>query len=427
VTLTNGDIGFQNFVYNGYDYGSFFEGEYSLAYPINVDLMWAYLPIFKTTSTEGFRVGGYAPRELGSSLNDYDGTEDKSAVYAMVTLTLGDQLSLLPGVRYQNLTTTYSATRGIMLPGDRFQGGDTTVTRSHGYWLPMVHFRYTPFDWLQCHVAYTNTLNYPDHSAITPRYLIGTGFITYNNHRLKPATSENIDVVLAVHSNTIGLLTIDGFKKRVKDLIFFSKQYKTDLSEYPDLPVSSGALYEFNTYINNPIPVDVYGVEAEWQTHFWYLPQPLNGLVLNINYTHIFSEATYPRSQVTAFYDDDGNYSLTSLDTFYTTRMLNQPNDILNLTLGYDYMGFSARVSMLYQDNVFKMPDFWMQHRINSAAYTRWDLSVKQDLPWLGIQLFFNMNNITGENELDVNQRTGLPANVKRYGMSADLGLSVSL
>jgi TonB-dependent receptor len=427
VTLTNGDIGFQNFVYNGYEYGNFFDGEYALAYPINVDLMWAYLPIFKRTFAEGSSVSGYQPRLLGSSLNDYDGTEDKSAGYAMVTLTLGDHLSLLPGVRYQNLTTTYSATRGVMLPGDKFQGGDTTVTQTHGYWLPMVHLRYSPLDWLQLHVAYTNTLNYPDHSAITPRYLIGNGFITYNNHRLKPATSENFDVVLTLHSNTIGLLTIDGFRKRVRDLIFFSKQYVTDLSPYPDLPPIGGSLYEFNTYINNPFTVDVYGVETEWQTHFWYLPRPLDGLVLNINYTHIFSEASYPKTERLVTYDEEGNAAYTTQDKPYTTRMLNQPNDIVNLTLGYDVMGFSARVSMLYQDNVFKLADFWMQNRVNSAPYTRWDLSVKQDLPWLGIQLFFNMNNITGESDVDVNQKTGFPANAKRYGMSADLGLSISL
>ena len=64
---------------------------------------------------------------------------------------------------------------------------------------------------------------------------------------------------------------------------------------------------------------------------------------------------------------------------------------------------------MLYQDNIFKRPDFWMQQRINSATFTRWDLSVKQDLPWLGLQLFFNISNITGEDDVDVNQKNRLP------------------
>ncbi|MGA9119938.1 MAG: TonB-dependent receptor [Bacteroidota bacterium] len=425
LTLYNGNISFLNFVYDGYSYGNFLNGDYTLPYPINVDLMWKLLPVAKATPQLGAR-GGYQPNDLGSILNDYNGTENKSAAYAMMTFNIGDQITVLPGVRYQNLTTTYMGYRGVVAPGG-FVGKDTTVTEVHGYWLPMVHVRYSPMEWLQLHFAYTNTLNYPDYSVITPRYLIGNGFISYNNFRIKPATSENFDLVAALHSNEIGLLTLDGFKKRIKNLIFFSKEYRTNLSDYPDLPPIGRVLYEFNTYINNPIPIDVYGIETEWQTHFWYLPQPFTGLVLNINYTHIFSQADYPKSVVNTVYNPDGSFTQVITDTTYTTRLLNQPNDIVNLTVGYDYEGFSARVSFLFQDNIFKNPDFWMQNRVNSAKYSRWDLSVRQQLPWFGIQFFFNLNNITGEDELDVNQKTGFPAYEQRYGMSANLGLGIRL
>ena len=107
--------------------------------------------------------------------------------------------------------------------------------------------------------------------------------------------------------------------------------------------------------------------------------------------------------------------------------MLNQPNDILNFALGFDYGGFSGRLSLIYQDNIFKRPDFWKQQRINSDVYTRWDLSVKQRLPWYGIQIFLNLNNITGEEDVDVNQKNTFPASRERYGMTMDLGLRVVL
>jgi hypothetical protein len=68
-----------------------------------------------------------------------------------------------------------------------------------------------------------------------------------------------------------------------------------------------------------------------------------------------------------------------------------------------------------------------MQQRVNSAKFTRWDLSVKQDLPWFGMQLFFDLRNITGENDLDVNQKNGYPASEQRYGMSADAGVLIRL
>lgn len=65
--------------------------------------------------------------------------------------------------------------------------------------------------------------------------------------------------------------------------------------------------------------------------------------------------------------------------------------------------------------------------RMLQLGATRWDLSLKQDLPWLGMQLYLFLNNITGQRETDVNQKTLLPATIQLYGMSADLGLRLRL
>jgi TonB-dependent receptor len=410
-------LGLVNFTNDSYKYGEFLNGDYMLGYPMNVNLMWSLLPIAKVTSSlEGYRVN-----KLGSLINDYSGYENKSAAYAMITLDYGPTISVVPGFRYQNLSTQYTAPRGLAVP-QGFQGGDTTVSHSHGFFLPMVHARYRPFEWMQIHFAYTQTLNYPDYSTLTPRYLISQSTIDYNNHAITPAVSDNLDLVVSFVNNEIGLLSVSGFKKKIKDLIFFTHTYETNLSKYPDLPQGGNALYTFNTYINNPRVIDLYGIETEWQTHFWYLPKPFDGLVLNVNYTHIFSEASYPKTNVYTTYDDEGNALTTVVDTFYTTRMLNQPNDVANVALGYDLGGFSLRLSMLYQDNIFKRPDFWLQQRVFSDKFIRWDLSVKQNLPWFGMQVYFNINNITGQDDIDVNAKNLYVASQQRYGMSADLG-----
>jgi TonB-dependent receptor len=416
---SNGRIRMDSFTQDSYDYHQFLNGEYALAYPMNINRLWEIAPCVKSIHSPN-------PRKVENLINDYTGYEDKGAGYAMAQVNFGQDITFLPGVRYQNLAVNYTAMGGTAVPGG-LQGDTATAEHSHGYWLPMVHARYRPFGWMQIHFAYTNTLNYPDYSVLTPRYLISMGYIDYNNHALKPATSENLDLVVSFHSNEIGLLALTGFKKRIKDLVFFSTTYISDLSKYPELPQGGTQLYTFNSYINNPMPVDLWGIETEWQTHFWYLPKPFDGLVLNINYTHIFSEAKYPRSERRVYYDEEGNSVSAVSDSFYTSRMLNQPNDIVNLAMGYDYRGFSLRLSMLYQDNIFKHPDFWMQQRINSARFTRWDLSVKQDFSWLGLQIFFNISDITGEDDVDVNQRNGYPASQQRYGMSADLGLQIRL
>ena len=411
-----------NFIDHSYSFGDFLKGDYSIVYPIDVDFMHTIYDLVKVgASPESFQNNKHA-----SLSYDYHGSEKKSAFYVMPTFNLRETLTFLPGLRYQNLTTEYFAYRGEQIPGG-YQFSDTTVSKPHGFWLPMIHLIYRPLEWLQIHIAYTNTLNYPDFNTIIPRYDITSSSISYNNYNLKPATAENYDLVFSFFNNELGLLTLNGFKKRIKDLIFASTTYLTDLSAYPELPQNRNQLYEFSSFVNNPNPIDVWGIETEWQTHFWYLPKPFSWIVFNINYTHVFSEAKYPKSTLINEYDELGNLIQTVVDTFYTTRLLNQPNDVLNLAIGYDIGGFSARISLLYQDNIFKKPDFWMQNRVNSDKYIRWDLSIKQELPWYGIQVFLNLNNFSGEDDIDINQKNNFPVSIERYGMTGDIGLRIKL
>jgi outer membrane receptor protein involved in Fe transport len=401
-----------------YSVGKFLDGVYPAPYAVNVDLLNTLAPVGGS---------GISQDPLAPKLNDYEGFETKSAGYAMASLSLGDNLLIVPGVRYQNLTTHYTGFHGREVSRG-VQGEDTTVTVSHGLWLPMVHVKYEPTEWLQLHAAYTNTLVYSDYSTLAPSYMISlAGVITYNNFAIKPATSENFDLVVALHSNEIGLLSFSGFRKRINGLVFYSTRYLSNLSEFPDLPQYPGSLYQVNTYINNKIPVDLYGLETEWQTNFWYLPGPLSGLILNVNYTHIFSEARYPKAIMQWQYQEDGTATRVVADTFYTARLLDQPNNLLNLTLGYDYEGFSARISYLLQDNIFRNPDFWPQLRTMSGQYARWDLSVKQELPWVGLQVYVNVNNLNGADDITNNTSRSFPVAIDHYGLSAMAGVRVRL
>ncbi len=425
-SLFNGSLSLANFVYNGYGYGNFLNGDYTMAYPTNVGLMWQLVPIALNSNHGTVYQGGYRANDLASRINNYSGIERRDAGYAMVTFNIGDWLTVLPGARYQNLTTTYTGARtDVTSPSGSIH--DTTVSESHGYILPMVHLIYRPLNWFQVHFAYTNTLNYPDYSTITPRYLITSRWVSYNNYKLNPARSANYDLVLSFFSNDIGLFTLDGFSKHITNLIFYSDVYVKNLSGYPELPQYSGTLYEVTSYINSPYPVNLYGLESDWQTHFWYLPGVLSGLVMNVNWTHIFSQARYPKSIYNVGYDENGLPTYDIVDTTYSARLLNQPNDIVNLGLGYDYKGFSVRASMIYQDNVFQQPSFWLQERVLSAKFTRWDLSVKQDLPWYGMQLYLNLNNITSSNDVNINEKTSYPASEQSYGSEVQLGIRIRL
>ncbi len=145
---------------------------------------------------------------------------------------------------------------------------------------------------------------------------------------------------------------------------------------------------------------------------------------MNVNYTHIFSGAKYPFTMT-----ERGGFppTISYVDTFYTDRLIDQPNDIVNLSIGYDYQGFSARVSMIYQANVYSGTSFWPQLRTHTATYARWDFSAKQKLPWYGLQLYADVNNLNGAADITVVQGTGFPTSEQSYGLTADLGLRWTL
>jgi TonB-dependent receptor len=297
------------------------------------------------------------------------------------------------------------------------------MVEKHGYWLPDVILKYNPFSWLKARLAYTNTLTYPDLSAHIPVLEIYTNSVVWNNYALKPGRAQNFDAQVSVFENSIGLFSVGGYLKRIDDLIFSQETHITNPLLYPGLPndpkLKGKTLY---TAYNNPNRVDLWGVEAEWQTHFWYLPKPFNGLVMNVNYTHIFSEAKYPyvvTHSVITFPPKPIQY----VDSSYTDRLFSQPNDIVNFSLGYDYGKFSILASLIYQSQVFNETNFYNSMRSDKVEYLRWDLSVKQGLPWDGLEVYFDIHNLNSEDDIFVVRGSGYPRSQSSYGMTADLGL----
>ncbi len=412
-----------------FDYGEFLGGDYNLAYPLNYGMMYELSNLLKSNYRNILENNGaiaYGPNNFLSTTNDYEGFENQSGFYLMTTIRLGEDITFIPGIRYQHLKTSYTAARGIESPLNYYDYNhyDTTVVKEHGYWLPDVILRYKPVDWFDVRVSLTNTLSYPDYNAIIPRIDVATSSIAWNNFDLNPSRATNYDLYLSFYSNYIGLFTFGGFLKEIKDLIYpwtFYVSGEEALKYFPPGLIGSSnprSNYRVDTYVNNSFLVKNWGLEVDWQTHFWYLPGFLSGFVLNVNYTHIFSEAEYPYTIIRST-----GRQLTIIDTSYTDRLLYQPDNIVNISLGYDYKDFSIRVSMLYQADIFTGPNFWPQLRSSTAAYTRFDVSLKQNLPWYGIQIYGNVNNLNKVNDISVIQRNNVPQSQQDYGMTIDFGL----
>jgi len=232
--------------------------------------------------------------------------------------------------------------------------------------------------------------------------------------------------------NHVGLFTVGAFYKNIKDKIFSRGQRILNNPGDYNLDSTYTGLFYF-TQENNKKYSFVKGLEFDWQTNFWYLPGILKGIVLNVNYTKIFSETTYPKTEVKTIPNPDYKRGCgcprritINIDKSYTDRLQNQPGDILNLAIGYDYKGFSSRLSMNYSSDIFTSSSFYKELRRISDDYTRWDLSVKQDLPWYGLQVYLNYNNLTSAIE-----RTHFfggiggskPTSASHYGSSINIGL----
>lgn len=419
-----------------FSYGEFLDGKYNMVGPLDYGKLSELIDLMQSHTQDIANYPGaaqvYGHNNFESTSYNYSGIERQSAFYLMSVINLGSQITFIPGVRYQNLQTSYKGIRGIQnrLSYLEYVNYDTTVIQNHGYWLPNFSLRIKPLSWFDIRLSYTKTLSYPDFIAIIPRIDAATSSIAWNNFKLVPQRSSNYDFYLSFYDNTIGLFTVGGFLKQIDDLIYNWQFYKSGTDALPYFPPSlitpttaPSGVYAINTYVNNSKRIDNYGMEFDWQTHFWYLPGPLSGIVFNINYTHIFSEAEYPYTNIKIV-----NRRTVYVDTTFKARLLDQPVDLINMSLGFDYKGFSIRVSMLYHTDIFTGVNFWPQLRSHTSAYRRWDLAAKQELPWYGIEVFGNINNINSAKDVSVIQGgANVPLSEQQYGLTADFGIRLQL
>ena len=433
---------YQLFIDPDADTRKFLDGKFVFGPSARFDLLWDLYEMLNSTP-DNVRLGLNGAPLLwknwpNSIRDDYNGTEDYSAAYIMSEFNIGNDWMILPGVRYEHNKTTYTASRGddARRSEEGYNYHDTTMTRINDFWLPMVHVRYKATSWLDFRFAYTNTLTRPNYNRITPAWHLNTttGLLAYHNYRLKPGRSTNYDFSISIYENYIGFFNTGLFYKKIDDLVYNpGEMVITDPSVY-DLPENLGA-ETISTTINNKYDARIWGVEFDWQTYFWYLPEPFNGIVLNVNYTHIGSKTKYPRNEMReTIVGYDTTYvfgqqrilpiwETINVDTFYTARVVNQPNDIVNISLGYDYKGFSARMSMLYTDDILTGTNFWEELRTATDTHVRWDLAIKQNLPIKGLQLYYNLNNFTNAVDRALIAGNKNPAREEYYDLTMDLGL----
>lgn len=402
---------------------SIIDGRYPLGERMDVGLMNDITNFFEGTQF-------MFPDVSQNFSRDYTGTETFTAGFVMAELRYKRWLTFMPGFRVEYEESEYTAnfvrSTGSRTPPVREQ----SASRDNMFILPMVHLRIFPTEWLDLRLAYTHSLTRPDFQQIAPRTYVNEwgNWVDTGNPDLTPARSVNYDASVSVYNNTIGLFTVSGFYKQIEDLIWHTKFYLLPNQQVmPGFTVENiSGVPEVDASVNNPYDAYYRGLELDWQTHFWYLPSVLDGLVFSMNYTRIWSETKYPQYRLRRISIPEPPFARNELvDTLRVGRMPDQPSDIMNVTLGYDYEGFSVRVSYLYQTDVLTSLSQRPAQDVFTADYSRWDVVLKQRLP-RDIELFANLNNITDTADRRFQAELGTyPTYQENYGFTMDLGVRV--
>ena len=343
--------------------------------------------------------------------DDYWGWESKAAAYAMAEINLGKRITIIPGVRYERTHNEYTAPKIKQGTQWTWQIQDTlTRPADHNNILPHLHLRVKATEWWDVRFSYNQTLSRPDYQYAVPSiYYHEISFATRaGNPYIEPAVSKNYDANFTFYSKKMGLITIGGYYKSI-DGFFYSQP--TLLKNIVDFLPDSSILYEFpietytallnsptDFYINSPYTAYVKGLEFEWQSNFTWLPAPFSGIVLNTNYTHVWSETKYMQHQI-RYERPPGAFVPVpvEVDTFYVNRLLHQANDIANVSLGYDLKGFSARLSFRFQGNVIRSVGRRPEENQYTANIYAYDFVVKQNIPFKygQLEVFLNAINFT--------------------------------
>ncbi len=434
---------------NDYTINDFLNGKYNYGWYFDFDKLNQITDVWSAVSEYYYGQGsgvwmpmfgekskiGFSQNISGSMMNDQDIAAHYGAGYLMTEINLGRYAMILPGVRYEKTDATMKGFKAFQptlpdpiyapLPGD-----STEAVRGDEFWLPMLHLRIKPVSWSYLHFAYTNTLSRPGFNDISPNIYMNTGFspftFTATNPDLKAERWENYDLQLTFHGNKVGLVSISGFHKTVRDKMWHRNYQRLRGDPIID-PFPDASLVNVTAWENHQYPIYLSGVELEVQTSFWYMPKPLHYFTLYANYTYTESETQYPLSYLVNIVPPGGGRPVsTRIDTTSVGSMLFQPKHIANLSLGFNREGLNIWLSFQYNGEIFTGKNV----RVGEldplkAHFYRWDLQITQKISgrFKGFEVMANMANLSNFTESSRLRGDPRPTYIESYGLTVDVGV----
>lgn len=306
---------------------SFYGNDYTFGPRIDYVAAQAYLAANPGTVT--LNTAGSIANSLA---NDYDVKERIIAGYAMATLKF-DKLTLVPGVRVEQ-TRDRSQAKLITATSSLTSGYNSFGSKQYTDVFPGLNARYDLTDALVVRGAVTTAIGRPNYAQLAPYVSVdqttSPNSVAQGNPNLKPYKALNFDGAVEYYLPGQGLISLGGFYKKLDDPIY-AQSLLGQTGTFAGQALT-------NATISTPLNIDkakVYGIEANLQTRFTFLPSPLDGFGVAANYTRIW-----------------GNGNGTILGTPSRTGdipLFQQSKHVGTAQIFYEKYGFAVRAAYSYR------------------------------------------------------------------------------
>ncbi|BBF82590.1 TonB-dependent receptor (plasmid) [Asticcacaulis excentricus] len=303
--------------------------------------------------------------------NLLEGEETRTSAYVQTTLTFGDILTIVPGLRYEdnNFAGAYWRPETI-----KDKDGKTTTTRvrttsdrGFGIALPSVVATWRPSEEIVVRGAIRRAYTRPAFDQMIGATSISKDAdgkitaISIANPDLEPVIGINYDVSVEKYGANGQYLMASLYYKDLKNVMFVSGSTNTgtDFNVWTGDVVKDAAGAEITT-LDNAKSGSVLGLELGLRQRFVDLPGFWNGFGVSGNVT---VQETKAKIRIGGIGND------------LTRRLINAPDSIINASLFYNKNGLRAelaysRVGLIYKDVRNNNDDTWVQpmRRLNFNA-----------------------------------------------------------
>ena len=166
-------------------------------------------------------------------------------------------------------------------------GDFSTVDRSYTYVLPSFSAKYDLTDDIVLRGSISRSLTRPELDKLAPRLdfnLADPPTATSGNPQLDPFTAWNYDLSAEWYVGDYSIIAVAGFIKEIDGFVFNSSQQNVVIAQQ---------LFASVTRPENASSATIKGVEFALQQDLAFLPEPLDGFGVILNYTYLDSKTAF--------------------------------------------------------------------------------------------------------------------------------------